>query len=451
MAVSVTSHSGTLRPLLLLVWPVLLEQLLEMLVGFSDTALAGHFLAEQHVAAMANVSYLLWALTTVFSFVWVGAAAMVARFVGAGDRLMAQRVANQAIVIGAVLAAALTTATVGLRPQIVAALQLGGEPAEQAADFLLFVLPTLPCVMMETVTIACLRAAGDMKAGLVTMIVVNVINIAVSWSLLSGIGLAQPLGWRGIAIGTACGHATGGLIALGLLLRGRAGLKLERGFLRPDRELIARILRIGVPGGMDSVSVVTCQLLFLSLINGLGQLATAAHGVAIRVESLAYLPGYAFHLAASTMAGQFLGARDVVRAKRSVLTACLFGGAMMSAVGVCLYCWPQLLVELFIGRDKPELIAAAAPLLKIVAVVIPPFSLMMVLNGALRGAGDTRWPLAISLFGFLAIRLPLTVLLAHSWGWGVAGAWYAMAADLVVRAVLVIGRFASGAWQHIQV
>lgn len=451
MAVSVASHPGTLRPLVHLVWPVLLEQLLEMLVGFSDTLLAGHFLAEKHVAAMANVSYLLWALTTVFALVWVGAAALVARHVGAGDLAVARRVTNQAVLIGAALALVLTAVTFMLRAPMVSALGLTGEPAARADEFLFFVLPTLPCVMMETVTIACLRAAGDMRAGLVTMAIVNVINIALSWSLLSGVGPWPPLGWRGIALGTASGHLIGGTIALELVLRGRAGLALRWRWLRPDRALIHRILRIGIPGGMDAVSIVTCQILYLSLINGLGPLATAAHGVAIRIESLAYLPGYAFHLAASTLAGQFLGARDLARARRSVLTACLLGGGIMSAAGLCLFLWPQSLVEAFVGPGKPELIAAAAPLLRIVAVVIPPFSLMMILGGALRGAGDTRWPLAFSLFGFLAVRLPATMFLAYHWGWGLPGAWYAMAADLVIRAALVVARFASGAWQQVRV
>ncbi len=98
--------------------------------------------------------------------------------------------------------------------------------------------------------------------------------------------------------------------------------------MAPVRSPLARrIARVGLPGGVDVLSVIGCQLVFLSLVNGLGTLSVAAHGVAIRLESLAYLPGSAFEVAAGTLAGQFLGAGDHRRAIRSVLSALACGSA----------------------------------------------------------------------------------------------------------------------------
>ncbi|HEX3726794.1 MAG TPA: MATE family efflux transporter, partial [Pirellulales bacterium] len=296
VSVAITQTPGTLRPLLRLVWPVLAEQILVMLVGFSDTVLAGHYLTPSHLAAMTVVSYALWLLTNLFTFVSIGALAMTARFVGAGDWHAANRVTNQAYVLGAALAVAFTTCGLLGGDQLATVLRLEGEPAVLATRYLRFLMPMLPMMMFESVGIACLRGAGDMVTGLVTMILVNVVNVAVAWSLLLGAGPLPEMGWDSLPIGTACGHAMGGLIPLTMLLRGRAGLRLRRRMLRPDLQLMRRILRIGVPGGFDVMSIVVCQFIFISIVDTLGTVAVAAHGVAIRLESLAYLPGYAFQV-----------------------------------------------------------------------------------------------------------------------------------------------------------
>ncbi len=314
MKTSLHDEPGTLRPLLRLVWPVLVEQLLVMLVGFSDTLLAGHYLSESHLAAMTVISYSLWMLTNLFAIVSIGAVAMTARFVGAGDWPMANRVANQSFVLGGLLAVVFTTCGVLGSDRFTGLLQLEGEPAVLAARYLKILFPMLPFMMLEAVGIGCLRGAGDMVTGLVAMIVVNAVNIGVSWSLVAGFGPLPALGWDGLAIGTACGHALGGLIPFAVLLRGRGGLRVRRTLLRPDVPLMRRILRIGFPGGVDVLSLVSLQLVFLSIVNSLSTDELAAHGVAIRIESIAYLPGYAFQVAAATLAGQYLGARDFRRA-----------------------------------------------------------------------------------------------------------------------------------------
>ena len=451
MATRVAEHRSVYAALLALVWPVLIEQFLILLVGLSDMLLAGYYLERPHLAAMAMLSYLLWALENLFAVVAIGALAMTARFAGAGDDEGACRVTNQAFVLGAVLAVGATVAGLIGIPVVVRAMQLASPADALAVRYMYWVMPLVPAMMFEAVGIACLRGVGDMKTALAARLVVNVVDIAVSWSLLLGLGPLPKLGWDGLAIGTGCGYGLGGLLLLAVLLRGRRGLQIRWSLLRPDLDLMRRILRIGVPGGFDIMSVIGCQLLFVSLINRLGELATAALGVAIRVESLAYMPGTAFQVAAATLAGQFLGARDFRRATDSVVAACLACGAVMLTAGVGFYYGAEWLAQLFVGTGHPDVVAAAAPLLRIVSVAMLPLGLMMVLSGALRGAGDTRWPLVFTLVGFLAVRLPLTYWLAIHLEWGIVGAWYAMVVDLLFRCALVVYRFWHGGWKRIEV
>jgi Na+-driven multidrug efflux pump len=219
----ISQTPGTVGPLLRLVWPVLAEQVLVMLVGFSDTLLAGHYLSPSHLAAMTVISYALWMLTNLFSFVSIGAVAMTARFVGAGDWPAANRVVAQSFVLGGILAFCFTASGLVWGERLVGLLQLEGEPAALATRYLRVLVPVLPMMMLEAVGIGCLRGAGDM----VTMVLVNVINITVAWSLLLGLGPLLQMGWDALPIGAACGHATAGLIPLVVLLRGRPGFAPE--------------------------------------------------------------------------------------------------------------------------------------------------------------------------------------------------------------------------------
>lgn len=431
--------------------PVLAEQLLNMLVGFSDQLLTGHYLQQAHLAAVNSMVYVLWLLSNLFVVVSIAATAMTARFVGAGDWEMARRVTNQAYLLGLVASGVATVAGLLVGDRLVEILQLQGEAAALGTRYLTFIFPILPLMTCELVGNACLRGAGDTVTGLVAMVVTNFVNIVLSWSLVTGWGPFPELGWDGIAIGTSCGYAVGGLVVLFRLLRGRAGLKLELRWLRFDWDLAKRMLRIGIPGGVDVISIVLCQIWFVRIVNELGELAAAAHGVAIRIESLAYLPGSAFQVAAATLAGQYLGAGDPRRASHSVLMACLVGGGLMSGTGAVFYVFAEPLTRLLLRPDQTEVIGLAVSLLRIVAFVMPPLAVIMVINGALRGVGDTRWPLVFSLIGYIGLRIPLAYLMAQHWGWGVTGAWYAMAIDLAVRCVLVNYRFWHGGWKRVKV
>jgi Na+-driven multidrug efflux pump len=234
--------------------------------------------------------------------------------------------------------------------------------------------------------------------------------------------------------------------------------------MRPDFDLIRRILRIGIPGGIDVVLVNICQMIFLRIVLSLGDAAAAAHGVAIQVEALGYMPGGAFQVSAATMAGQYLGARDLIRARYSVIQTCLVAAAVMIVAGVIFYVAATPLAGFFLTGQNQEVVPLAAQLLRIVAYAMAPLAVVLVLVGALRGAGDTRWPLALNLLGIVLFRVPIAYYLTRRemylplLGWtihgadlGVVGAWYAMVLDIVIRCILLMLRFRHDVWQRIEV
>jgi putative MATE family efflux protein len=451
--------------MLRLALPVMAEEFLNLLVGYTDWWLTGHFLpGHEYQAAMSLVAYTLWFIPSLFAAVSIGALALVSRHAGAGDMPTARRVANQAILAGAALAALATLGAALGAGQFVTLMQLRGEAARLALAYLAILIPAIPFIMVEQVAAACLRGAGDTLTGMSAKVLVNIVNVVLSTALVTGWGPFPQLGWQGIAIGSACGHGVGGMLLLALLIRGRSGLALRPALLVPDWQIIRRLLRVGLPGGCDVVFVVSCHLVYVAIINSLGPLNSAAHGLGVQIEALAYLPGSAFQAAAATLAGQCLGAGEPKRATRAVLHTLLAGASVMTAAGFVLFFGGRALAGFFTGNDQGPTAILTGDLLKVVALSMPSLAVVMVFSGALRGSGDTLWPLVFTFIGLVGVRIPGACLLA--WGeitipylevtfsgfdLGVFGAWYAMVADVVLRSLLLTTRFVQGGWRRIRV
>jgi putative MATE family efflux protein len=442
--------------ILSLVWPVLIEQFLLYLVGLSDTILTGRLLGVSDLAAVTVCSYLSWFLGSMMIIVSAGATAVVARLVGSGDRRGAERVTGQALLVAGAVGLGLCLLGELLAPAVIAAMNLRDESAQAAVGFLRILLLAKPSQAMQAVGVACLRGSGDTRTGMQVMGLVNVINLALSAAAATGsIGLPR-MGLYGIALGTATGETVGGLLVLAALRHGRAGLRITRlphRFLPDD---LARMARISLPAFAETLTNSVCQLWFVSLINGLGKTATAAHGVAIRCESLAFLTVVAFGVAASTLTGQYLGAGRPDLARRAARTCWLLGLLYLTLAGAVLYLGADPMFRLFVGPEQAGVAEVGVPVLRLVAFALPALATITVLSGALRGAGDTHWPWFIVLAGYMLVRLPLTRLAigdkaSGGLGLGLMGAWIAMFLDLGVRSLALMVRFFQGGWVRTRV
>jgi Na+-driven multidrug efflux pump len=251
---------------------------------------------------------------------------------------------------------------------------------------------------------------------------------------------------------------------LAVLIRGRFGLRIRLPLLAPDFALIYRLLRLGIPASIDTLSTALCQLWFLTLVTALGKVAMAAHGTAIRIESLGYMSGYAFATAASSLVGQNLGARQPRQAAHFAWVALGLGCLTMSLMGVLYFAFAPEMFRFFSPHeDQQPIVDAGVPVLRLVAFAMPPLASIIVLTGVLRGAGDTRFPILLTWIGFLVIRMPLAYVLTRSsvdlgslgsvpgFDLGLFGAWLAMFADLLIRGAMFLGRFVRGQWKEVRV
>jgi putative MATE family efflux protein len=487
----------TWRAVLILAWPVLAQQFLILTVGLSDQILAGRFepvsiaqraeavghqmvavgllgqpgsfgvaaavtiqaplelnrqLNAPHVAfqaAQTTANYLAWFLASYPVFVTVGSTALVGRFIGAGDRASAIHATNQSLLLAVLFGGLATPILLAILHPALWLLQLRGDAAILAADYLWPLLALLVFQMVELTGIACLVGAGDTLPGLWVLGGVAIINVPLAWLFFHGFGL----GFSGIALGTALSHVVGAVAVLLLLYGGRAGLRLSPHHMWPDLPLLRRLLRISVPSGLDGMSNGLGQLWFISIVNGLGYVASTAHGIAIRWEGMGYLSGAAFGTAAMTLVAQDLGAQRPDRARYSGWVAFALGGGVMATMGAVFFILaPEMFGLICPNPDQKPVIDVGVPVLRLVAFAMPALAATIIFTSALRGAGDTRVPVLFTWFGFLAVRIPLAYLLTQpSCQLGLLGAWLAMFADILVRGGFFLARFAGGRWQTLRV
>jgi MATE family multidrug resistance protein len=459
-----TGHVG--RALLWLALPVLGEQVLNMCVLLTDMFLAG-FIGSEATVAVGLAAHLAWLVGIIFGLVGTAATAMVARAIGQRRPDEANQFANQAVALAIGMGVTASITVISVAAFVPRLFGLHSAAAALATHFIR--IDGLGQVLWGAMFVgnACMRGAGDTRTPLRLMAIVNLCNMSVSAVLSLGVpGLVPRLGVSGIAAGTAIAQTIGGVLAIATLAQGRSGrasvavitgaaaLKLRLAQMRPCPATLWRLLRIGVPAGLDGITIWLGQLLFVRIINGLGtgDLQTdiyAAHIIGIRIESLSYLSAYAWATAAATMVGQSLGARDPDRAERSGQIAARQATAIAAFLTLFYLVFAPQLYGLFAGQQR--VIDIGVPALRWLAFFQIPCALMIVYPGALRGAGDTRFPLVFAVVGMALVRLPLAYLGGHVLRWGLPGAWIGMFGDMTMRASLGAWRFRQGGWKKVRV
>lgn len=429
--------------LLILALPVLAEQILNTLVGLFDTWLAGQISAAA-TSAVGLAAYVGWLGSMTMMLVGTGTTALVSRYEGAGDHAEANRYTNQSMTLAAILGILLSVGLYAIAPWLARYSNMTGSTYQIAVHYLRIDAVGHTLMSLTLVGCAALRGVGDMRTPMFIFAIINTVNIVTSCVFVFALGL----GVTGIVVGTVTARTLGGVLTVVLLIRGRSGLILVRRELRVAWGRVRRILRIGLPAAADGLIMWSGHFAFLAVIarlatGALGEACFAAHIVAVRVEALTYLPAVAWGAATATMIGQSLGAGNPTRARRVGHEAVLQCGMLSIVLAVLFYFGADFIYSQM--SVDPLVRAAGATPFRVLALLQPLLVVSIVYIHGLRGAGDTRVPLLITLVGVL-IRLPLGYYFGIVQGLGLLGAWMGMFGDMLWRAAAAFVRFARGRW-----
>ena len=316
-------------------------------------------------------------------------------------------------------------------------INLGGK-------YLRIVMLTIPLEMLMFIANGIMRGSGDTKSPMYITVVMNIINIILCIILAFG----YKMGLIGVAYGSMVAQALGGIFALLMLESGWSHIKLPiRNFFCWNKQLIKELIALAYPVALERFIGSGAHLIFMKILAMLGTIAIAGHFIAVRLESLAFMPAFGINVAVMTIVGQSLGARKPEIAELTVKRAMMWTTFFMLGLGLIFVSFAKYIVVLF--GATPEVIHLAGIALQISALELPFLSYAMILSGCLRGAGDTRSPLYNMLVCVLLFRFGVVYLFAITFGWGLAGVWLATAVDWLGRTLCLWYIFKRGKWKQI--
>ncbi len=429
--------------------PAVAENLLQTMVFLTNTLLIGRLKDPAALAAVSLGGLFLNIANQLFSAVSTTTTSLVAHSWGAQDYERARKVAAQSVLLSVLFAAITTAALWPAAGALLAWMGASDRAIELGSMYMHIILATSLLGFPMLVLNGVLRGSGDTRTPMLITLAMNVFNVVVAAVLVFGAGPIPALGLAGAAVATALARLLGGALALLLVMSGTRFQRIRlRDILTWDGQLVSHMFTLSVPTAAESVIMRMGFILFMRIVSSVGEVALAAHQIAVNVESLSFMPGFGLSVASTTLVGQSLGAGKPELAEESIHIAMRFALLVMGCVGVAFALWGPAIASLF--GSTPEVLALAGSAVRIGALEQLPIAVRMVIAGSLRGAGDMKTPVYASLLGTFLFRVPMVYLFAITFGWGLNGVWLGTAADWTARATLIYVLFRRGAWKKIR-
>ena len=441
-----TNENKVLRvQVLRLAWPVILEMSGVMLTGAITTAMVGR-LGAVALSATGIATMVQMASAMVVSAFGTGSSALVGRESGAGRWDEVRQTTGQALMLGLLLGTGV--ACIGFFGARGLFRMIGAEPAvaELSGALLEILFLFTPIYLLMAIGNAVLRGLAKTRTAFFIGTFSNLLSLLLAYLLIFGVGLPE-LGVMGAAWGAGLAQLAGGLTALAVLktdrhirLRWQAVLTWQAGTIR-------RIMNISLPAAMEAAALQGGRVAFTFMLAGVGAVQFAAHQIAIQVESLSFLPGFGFSVAVMTLVAQALGKKQPQQAELLVRATGWLAVVTMSVMAAVFLFFAKPLTALFIADT--EVIYWGTLCVMLAAFEQPTLAVTYILAGALRGAGDTRWPMYVTVFSVWVFRMPLVYLCVQVWGLGIVSVWIITAVDFFVRSLILWRRFQTGKWKRI--
>lgn len=423
-----------LAALVRLAAPLLATGLGHMLLGVVDTAIVGR-LGEGPLGAVGLGNNVFFTVS-VLGFGWMLALdPLIAQAVGAREPEAARAHVWQGVWVGVLGTLPLTAVVLALAFEI----ERFGVPAETARDYTPYLVARAPGLFPFMLVAACrsfLQGHEITRPLLLSVVIANVINAPLTWALVFGAGPVPAMGAAGAGLASTVATVVQAVVLAAAV---RAEWGPHRGWRGPHGAAIRRVLRLGTPIGLQLVAEVGSFTIVGVLMSTIGPRALGAHQVALTLISTTFQVALALGAATATRVGHAIGRDAPTETRRSGLTGIAAGGAAMLFGAALLLVVPGPLARIF--TDEVGVVRAAVPLLAVAAAFQLFDGVQAVAAGALRGAGDTRWPLASNLVGHYAIGVPLGALLAFGLGWRAVGLWWGLSAGLTAVAIALTARF----------
>jgi putative MATE family efflux protein len=440
------SDAETDRDILRLTWPVVLGQLLANAVSLIDIFMLGK-LGTEVLAAVGYASQFLFVVQACLMAIGSACVAMMSRAIGAGDHARAREAFAATLWLSLLSAGLLGAIALAMPRALLHLLDVPDPIVELAVPYFRL---TLGSSLFMGGALAYEHAQRAVKNTMLPMVIAGLIaavKLALNLLLIFGMFGVPALGLFGAGLATLLSMFVGVVLFVASNRRPEhPALRLGRADLRVSAERMAEALRLAAPAIGERIVMTVAIMTFFRFLGQYGVAAVAAYNVGVRILSFTWIPGLGLSVAASTLVGQALGARNKALARRSGWRATGFGLVLAVVLGAFFIAARVPLARMF--TSDPAVVAALDPFILLLGLALPFLVIHFTLGGALRGAGDTVTPLLAATLGNWAFRVPLGYLFAHVWGLSLFWIWSVMLWDHLSRAIWLAWAFHFGRWDQ---
>lgn len=438
------NRSSHLRDVLRLALPAALKHLLDILQLLIDMIMVGML----HVAALAAVGMsmqFMMVINVVMTLYIVGGNAIIARRIGERRRHRASALLYSLSVFALIISIPITLFGYYNAENFYVWMGAEVDLATYGRDYFEIIMLGMPLIFLDALMYNALSAAGDTKSSLYIKIFSAFINLLLNYLLIFGHGGFEAMGIAGAAYATVIAYGFNIVIYFILLMRKDAKLQILMRFSKKD---LVRALQVGKHASLDRLISVTSFILFIWVITAYGTAAIAGYQVGLRIEGLAFMPGFGFAIAATALVGQNLGAKNYEASYQTGLYAIKIAASFMGILGILLALFPAFFIGFF--TQDPVTIDAASIYLQLVGVSQVPLAMTFVINGALRGAGATKTALKVNVTSLWILRV-IPSLILYYLGFGLIWIFIAMTVETFIKGGVFWYIYQKRSWQSIKV
>jgi putative MATE family efflux protein len=443
---------GSIRSaIVLLAIPMILELSLESVFAVVDMYFVSHLPNSKNAMATVGLTESVVALIyTIAIGLSTAATAVVARRIGEKNPEAASHAGAQSIILAIATAILLSIAGIIFAPDVLKIMGAKEEVIKEGAAFTRIMLGGSVVIILLFLINGIFRGAGDAAMAMRSLWIASLINIFLCPMLINGYGPFPQLGLKGAAIATTIGRGIGVLYQCYYLFNGKRSIKLNLSHFKWDLPIVKTLFTVAWPATLQFFIQSGSWIVLTWLVSTTGSTdASAGYQVAIRNVVFFILPAWGLSNAAATLVGQNLGAKQPLRAEQSVLLTAKYNVAFMALVTVLFVFFASPIISIF--TKEPEVHRYGTQALQIIGAGYIFYGIGMVMIQALNGAGDTKTPTWINIFGFWLFQIPLGFVLAKVLGMGPTGAFIAIPVAETVLALAAWYYFKKGKWKELKV
>lgn len=409
-----------------------------------DTFWVGRLGADA-VAAVSLSFPILFFMISAGGGLSVAGAVLVAQTFGARDQRAVDHAAGQTLVVVGTVSAVLSLAGYLLSGPLVGFFAPEPTVERLAVGYLKVSFLGLVAVFVYFVFQALLRGVGDVKTPMIVVAATVFLNFFLDPLFILGLGPVPELGVVGAAWATIGSQGLAGVVGFLILFSGRYGIHLRLPDMVPDRKMVMKILRLGVPSSVAQSTRALGIAVMMLLVSSFGTTVIASYGIGSRILSFVIIPAMGLSMATSTVVGQNVGAMQDDRAGDAAKIGMWAGFLGLTGAGVILWLFAEPITAAFVPTE-PEVIRLGTHFMHIMAPAFGFFGVQMVMSGALSGGGNTIASMALSILSFWVFRFPVAWVLAIPAGLEQDGIFWSFPISNVLAGTLALGWFLRGTW-----